>query len=179
MKRRVIALFGLCAMLGSGGVLLGIGGVFSSPEGVGTLSQWRLGAKFLGTEGVVMQDKRNNCGPAALKMILDAHGIRSELEEIEQSIHLTAKGSSMLSLKKYAEAKGLKAEGWRLTLEAFLKAPKPMIVFIEGDHFAVVDSTTQEGEVVLRDPARGRLKLPVGKMKEIWNGETLVFQILN
>jgi len=132
--------------------------------------------EYPGSEGIVLQDKQNNCGPAALKMVFDHYGISSALVEIESNVGLTEKGSSMLALKEMAELKGLKAEGWRLTLEDFLKVPMPAIVFVHGDHFAVVDSVTDDNDVVMRDPALGKVKLPGKKLLRIWNGETLVFR---
>lgn len=51
----------------------------------------------------------------------------------------------------------------------------PAIVFVHDNHFAVVDSITENNEVVMRDPALGKLKLPVRKPPRIWNGKTLVF----
>jgi ABC-type bacteriocin/lantibiotic exporter with double-glycine peptidase domain len=149
--------------------------LFSSPDEFKRFRSWWMGGEYLGSEGVVLQDKQNDCGPAALKMVFDHYDIPSTLAEIEQSVGLTAKGSSMLALKEMAELKGLRAEGWRYTLEDFLKAPKPVILFVDGDHFAVVDSVTANNDVVMRDPAIGKLKLPLKKLSRIWKGETLVF----
>ena len=134
-----------------------------------------MGGEYIGGEGVVLQDKHNNCGPAALKMVFDRYGIPSTLSEIEERIGLSDKGSSMLALKEMAELKGLSAEGWRYTLEDFVRVLKPVIIFLHKDHFAVVDSVTAEGSIILRDPALGRIKMQKEKLGRIWNGETLVF----
>lgn len=148
----------------------------SARDGIENYYAWRMGGEFLGKEGVVLQDKSNNCGPAALKMIFDHFEIPAKLTEIEQHVDLTHRGSSMLALKEMAELKGLKAEGWRFTLEDFLKVPMPAIVFVHDDHFAVVDSVSKDHQVYVRDPARGRFRLAANKLPRIWEGETLVFQ---
>jgi ABC-type bacteriocin/lantibiotic exporter with double-glycine peptidase domain len=175
-RRKFLAAAGLGGIFLFSVLILAAATVVSSPDGLKNFSAWRMGAEYIGSQGVVLQDKRNNCGPAALKMVFDHYGIPSTLTEIEQRVDLSEKGSSMLALKEMAELKGLKAEGWRYTLEDFLRAPLPAIVFVHGDHFAVVDSVTETGEIVMRDPALGKLRLPAEKLSRIWNGETLVFR---
>jgi ABC-type bacteriocin/lantibiotic exporter with double-glycine peptidase domain len=174
-SKKFVAAAGLGSMLLFAVIVLGGMTLFSSPDEFKRFRSWWMGGEYLGSEGVVLQDKQNNCGPAALKMVFDYYGIPSTLAEIEQSVGLTAKGSSMLALKEMAELKGLRAEGWRYTLKDFLKAQMPVIVFVNGDHFAVVDSITEHKEILMRDPALGRLKLPAKRLPNIWNGETLVF----
>lgn len=179
------------AAAGLGGILLFFGFILvavllvSSPDGYKRFHAWRMGGEYMGSEEVILQDKRNNCGPAALKMVFDHYGIVSTLAEIENKVGLTEKGSSMLALKEMAELKGMRAEGWRLTLEDFLfrfaesrttgKFPEPVIVFVQGDHFAVVDSVNGNDEIIMRDPAIGKLRIPAKNLPRMWKGETLVF----
>jgi len=174
--RKLIAVGSLAAIFLLASLLLGILFSLSFHDGIGSYHAWKMGGEFLGKEGVVLQDKPNNCGPAALKMIFDHFEIPARLMEIEQHVDLTHRGSSMLALKEMAELKGLKAEGWRYTLEDFLKAPMPAIVFVHDDHFAVVDSVSIDQQVYVRDPALGKLKIPVKKLPRIWNGETLIIR---
>ncbi|MBM4169234.1 MAG: hypothetical protein FJ215_08775 [Ignavibacteria bacterium] len=175
-QRKLVAVVRLAGVLLSLGVVLVAGSIFSRPDVYKKFSAWRVGGEYLGSEGVVLQDKRNNCGPAALKMVFDHYGISMTLAEIEKNVELTAKGSSMLALKEMAELHGLKAEGWRYTLEDFLKTQLPAIVFVHSDHFVVVDSITEGGEIFMRDPAVGRVKVDAKRLPTIWNGETLVFE---
>jgi len=174
-RRKLIATAGLTGVLLFAALILAAATLFSYPDGYKRFNAWWMGGEYLGSKGVILQDKRNNCGPAALKMVFDHYGISSTLAEIESKVGLTQEGTSMLALKEMAELKGLKAEGWRFTLEDFLKAPMPAIVFVHGDHFAVVDSVTDREELVMRDPALGKLKLAAKRLPRIWNGETLVF----
>ncbi|GEM_PF-861559 len=175
-RRKIVAAAGLSSIVLFSVFILAAATLLSSPDAFKRFRVSWMGGEYLGDTGVVRQDKRNNCGPAALKMVFDHYGISSALVEIESNVGLTEKGSSMLALKEMAELKGLKAEGWRLTLEDFLKVPMPAIVFVHGDHFAVVDSVTDDNDVVMRDPALGKVKLPGKKLLRIWNGETLVFR---
>lgn len=157
-------------------ILVGMRYVASDPEFPQKFTASIRGAEFLGQDGVVLQDKRSNCGPAALKMVFDYYEIPSTMREIERHVGLTQHGTNMLALKETAELKGLHAEGWRYALEDFLKAPLPAIVFVHNDHFAVVDSITGDGLIIMRDPALGKLKIRKEGFTRSWSGETLIFR---
>jgi ABC-type bacteriocin/lantibiotic exporter with double-glycine peptidase domain len=133
------------------------------------------GGVYLGIEGVVMQDKGNTCGPAALKMILDIYGKRVPLQELEKISKVSDGGWSMQSLKVLAEQHGLRAKGWRLDLEALCRRRFPVILFVENSHFVVADAVDTAGFVFVRDPAIGRMKIHRHALNRIWKGETLVF----
>ena len=138
------------------------------------VTAWLKHAEYEGTEGVVLQTRMMNCGPTALKMVLDNLGIEREIADIENTIGLDEAGSSLFDLMQYAESQGVHAEAWRLNMDDLENQPLPAIVFIEGDHFAVLDRITQRGEVILRDPAIGRLRMSKGSFGRIWQGETLI-----
>ena len=139
------------------------------------LLEWRLGGPYLGNQGVRIQTENNNCGPTALQMIFDYYRIPGTINEIEQRIGLNEKGSTVLALKEMSELKGLHAEGWRLTPEDFSNILFPALLFIHDDHYVVVDSIWND-DVFVRDPAIGRLKIPKGKLMQIWKGEILLFK---
>jgi ATP-binding cassette, subfamily B, bacterial CvaB/MchF/RaxB len=156
-------------------VLAGTTFVAGSPIYLKNFLAWKMGGEFLGEEGVILQDKYNNCGPAALQMVFEFYGVPSSIRQIEEGLILSKKGSSMFSLKLLAEKKGLKAEGWKFTLKDLLNTPMPAVLFVHGDHFVVADSVSADGDLFLRDPALGRIKLPQRNIWRIWRGETLVF----
>ena len=133
------------------------------------------GGEYLGNVGVVMQTSYNDCAPASLQMVLDRYEIPSTVGELTRRLKPGVNGSTMLALRDLAEAKGLHAEGWRLRLQDFLTAQFPAILFIPKNHFVVADSIGS-GNVFLRDPAVGRIKLPVSELPGVWNGEALVFR---
>lgn len=176
MKRgKNIAAFGLAGILLIGVLVIGLLYVFHSPNWLSVYAKWKMKGKYLGKEGVLLQDKRNNCGITALKMIFDYYEIPSALDELEKNIGLSNKGSNMFALKKIAERKGLLTEGWKYSIDDFLHAPKPALIFLYGNHFAVVDSVTSDGWIVMRDPAIGKIKVQKENLDKIWDGETLIF----
>ena len=130
--------------------------------------------EYQGKEGVLMQTRYNNCGPAALQMIFDHYNISSSLDEIDRSVRVAGNGTTMLSLKQMAELKGLHAEGWRLTLNDFMNISFPLLLFVHNDHFVVADSI-RNNMVFLRDPAIGKVRIATTDLPKIWGGEALVF----
>ncbi len=140
-----------------------------------SFSAWRMGGIYLGNQGVRFQTGINNCGPTSLQMIFDYYRIPSTIQEIEQTIGLNEKGSTMLALKEMSELKGLHAEGWRLTPKDFPNISFPALLFIHDDHYVVADSVRNDN-VFVRDPAIGRLKISKGRLTQIWKGEILLFK---
>jgi ABC-type bacteriocin/lantibiotic exporter with double-glycine peptidase domain len=133
------------------------------------------GGEYLGTTGVVMQSGSYDCGPATLSMVLEWFGTFLPPKE-PKGRHRDSDGPwSMLDLQSLAEGCGLQAVGWKMQPGELLKSPRPMILFIENNHFVVFDSVDAMGAVYIRDPAIGRMKIRVHALARIWKGEALVF----
>ncbi len=130
---------------------------------------------YLGEEGVVRQRHSYDCGAASLKMVFNYYGIASTYEELLGQLGATKTGTSMLTLKQLSERRGLKCAGWHLAPSDLHRVPLPAIVFLRRNHFAVLHSFTGDGDALLLDPARGRLRVPPGKLQSMWAGETLLF----
>ena len=144
-----------------------------NPFNVKKLSAFILGVEYLGIDGVLIQSNNNNCGPAALKMVLDDFGISSSLDELELIIPLNQQGASMFSLLTAAKTKGLPLEGWKLTGGDLYNIRLPALLFVNGNHFVVADSV-RDGTIFLRDPSLGRVRVSLIKFKTMWNGESLI-----
>jgi ABC-type bacteriocin/lantibiotic exporter with double-glycine peptidase domain len=147
----------------------------SAQDSIKRISVNSSGADSLNNKNEFYKNIENKCGPIALKMIFDHYKIPSTLSEIETKVGLGKKGTSMLALKEMSDSKGLYAEGWRLTLEDFLKTSFPVIIFVNGDHYVVADSVLSD-RLFIRDPTLGRLTLSIKVLPKMWKGETLVFQ---
>lgn len=175
-RRKLLAIIGLAfALILMTGFTSAVY-VLNSPSLLRRATAWWIGAQYLGTNGVLMQTQANNCGPASLKMIFDHYGIPSTVDGLDTDAELTYKRTSMLTLKEMAEKRGLGAEGWRYTMDDFMHLKMPAIVFVRGDHFAVADSVTSDGFIILSDPAVGKVKIAANNFQRIWKGETLVFK---
>lgn len=148
--------------------------VLRTPHGARDLSAALLGADYLDDSGAVLQTNGWNCGAAALKMIFDRYSIDMTLRDIDARLQHTDKGTSLFALKELAEARRLRAVGWRLSYDDFAAQRFPIILFVGGDHFVVADSVREES-IYLRDPAIGRVKILKHKLLKIWKGEALLF----
>ncbi|MEJ2079395.1 MAG: cysteine peptidase family C39 domain-containing protein [Acidobacteriota bacterium] len=142
--------------------------------------RWRLGGELLSASDVVLQEYRNDCGPAALKMILEHYGVTISLEECRREVGLKSGGTSMLRLLEVAEHHGIRARGMRYDVSRLADIPTPLIAYLRIGHFVVVQAIDSKArEVVIKDPAVGRLRLSVARFAALWGGESLVFQPLS
>jgi predicted double-glycine peptidase len=133
------------------------------------------GAEYLGTDGVIFQKQKNDCGAAALAMVLADAGQQIRREEILPHIVMTEKGTSMEELRRFAVSRGVILEGWRLSIDELSRRRFPALLYVKQDHFITADSIST-GTVFLRDPALGRMKMPKERFQKIWNGYALVMK---
>lgn len=106
-----------------------------------------------------------SCGSAALASLLSFHYERPTTEEAvftamyrlgdKERIHRT--GFSLLDMKGYLEAEGLRADGFRVTLDRLEAAKVPAITLINTNgykHFVLIKGVRGD-EVVVGNPAAG------------------------
>ncbi len=133
------------------------------------------GIRFLGMDGVVLQRGANDCGAAALCMILKHHGISDDSGHLARELGTTEDGTTLLALKSAAERRGLPGAGWRISGRDLPEIPLPAIVYLRKGHFVVLDRVEADGSVLVRDPARGRLRMTYGSFRAAWRGQVLLF----
>jgi len=123
-----------------------------------------------------MQRHEWDCGVAALKMVLDHYGIQTAYDELLRRADTgTRAGTSMLALKQLSESHGLRCAGWRLAACDLRGIPLPAILLLRRGHFVVLSSISAANEVILLDPARGRLRVSLRRLRSLWEGEALLF----
>jgi len=156
----------------------GIGGALSVPL------QSITESKF---DGVVKQFYDFSCGSAAIATLLTYHYEHSVDEqdvftymwERGDKKKIESLGFSMLDMKKYLEAKGYKADGFKISMERFRKFNVPGVALINSNgyqHFVVVKGMSNE-YVLLGDPAFGRRIVTRDQFKKEWGG--IIFLIRN
>jgi len=140
--------------------------------------------KDLRDEKLVKQRFDYSCGAAALATILrySFGDDVTELEILNELFDLLSEdekglrrreGFSLLDLQRVAQARGYKAQGFRLAPEHLPKLGAPVIVFIESrgyKHFAVLRGTRGD-RVYLGDPSRGNIRQPAYRFLDDWLGE--------
>lgn len=123
---------------------------------------------------LVRQQRRSDCGPAALKMVLDHWDIEdTTLSALEIATGTGPDGTSLLALKRAAEERGLTSQGLRLPVQRLREIPLPAIAHVHGDHFVVIRSAGDE--LVIDDPSLGRLRMSSRTFERSWDGVVLSF----
>lgn len=142
-----------------------------------------IGRKF---ETVVRQQYDFSCGSAALATLLSFH---YDDPQSEQSVFLgmfrdgdraqiRRLGFSLLDMKRYLAARGIAADGYRVTLAQIARAQTPGIALIDFNgykHFVVVKGIDRD-TLLLGDPSLGLRRENAAVFSRQWNG---VFFALN
>ena len=149
--------------------------------------------KDLRDQNVVKQRFDYSCGSAALATLL-RYGFGDKVTEadvINQLFGLLSddekavsvkQGFSLLDLQRVANARGYKAEGFRLEPKDLDKLSGPVIVYIEPrgyKHFAVLRGVSGD-RVYLADPSLGNIRMPIYRFLQQWlgNGATGVIFVV-
>lgn len=129
---------------------------------------------------VVRQQYDYSCGSAALATLLTHHyGRRTDEATIFQAMYAAGDqekirrvGFSLLDMKRYLAAQGLKADGYRWSLQDLERATAPAIALIKLGtyrHFVVVKGV-RRGQVLVGDPAQGLKLYPIAEFGKVWDG---------
>jgi uncharacterized protein len=136
---------------------------------------------------VVKQRLDYSCGAAALATLMRYYFneptsenevlrlLVARLDADERRVR-EMRGFSLLDLKYAAEALGYQAAGFRLTTADLVKLAAPVIVFVRPlgyEHFAVLRGISG-GRVFLADPARGNVRMTIGRFLGEWEGIVFV-----
>ncbi|MDR5892409.1 C39 family peptidase [Halomonas mongoliensis] len=137
----------------------------------------------IGWKRVVPQQYDFSCGSASVATLLTYHYERptSEAEVFEWMIRagdveqIQQHGFSMLDMKRYLDHQGLDSDGFRISLDDFLRIGVPAITMVDTAgyrHFVVVKGIDSQ-HVLVGDPAAGTLVVPRDHFETLWNGTVL------
>ncbi|WP_456401349.1 C39 family peptidase [Persephonella sp.] len=130
-------------------------------------------------KNLIKQKLDFSCGSAAVATIFNFYlGENVTEEQVINglfkvgNVHkiIKRKGFSLLDIKKFAQAMGYKAAGYKTSLEGLVSLNKPAIVTIvigKYKHF-VVFKGVYKGRVFIADPALGNTILSAEEFKKIW-----------
>ena len=124
---------------------------------------------------VVMQMEATECGAASLAMVLAYFGRWLPLEQVRLDCGVGRDGSNAGNLLKAARTYGLKAQGYRCSLDGVKKMSFPLIVHWNFNHFVVLCGFKKE-QAVLCDPGRGRVTVSMKEFDEAFTGLALTFE---
>lgn len=133
---------------------------------------------------VVEQKTDYSCGAAALATLLthaysrpvDEQAIILGMFETGDRALIAQQGFSMLDMKRYLEAQGLRAGGFVVDMEKLRTLKVPAIVLLNDGgykHFVVLRRFSDSGALVA-DPALGNRTIPAQDFLRQWNKVLLV-----
>jgi predicted double-glycine peptidase len=134
---------------------------------------------------VIRQQYDYSCGSAALATLLRFHyGIELGEGDIFRAMYeagdqekIKKVGFSLLDMKRYLEARGFKADGFKMSLAALAKTDTPAIALIDQNgykHFVVIKGI-RDKEILIGDPTLGLQSYPHATFLKMWNG--IVFAV--
>ncbi|MFT3977040.1 MAG: C39 family peptidase [Sphingomonas bacterium] len=135
---------------------------------------------------VVRQQYDFSCGSAALATLLHYHyGDPQSEEDVFRGMwrdgdqaQIRRVGFSLLDMKRYLAARGLRADGYKVSLQDIAKRGIPGIVLItvkQYRHFVVLKGIAGS-EVLLGDPSLGLRTMAIKDFLAAWNG---IYFVLN
>lgn len=161
----------MSASLAGPAVVQGAGGSFAVP--VMSLKEKRW-------TNVVRQQYDFSCGSAAVATLLTYH-YETPVDEARafeemfvrgNQAKIQAEGFSMLDIKQFLDRRGLRSDGFRMTLDKLADIGVPAIVLINTGgyrHFVVVKGVKPE-RILVADPAFGTTIWPRDRFEAAWGG---------
>jgi predicted double-glycine peptidase len=152
-------------------VIQGAGGSFSVP--VVSLKEKRW-------THVVRQQYDFSCGSAAVATLLTYHyetpideaTVFKEMFARGDQAKIQAEGFSMLDIKQFLDRRGLKSDGFRMSLDKLAEIGVPAIVLINVGgyrHFVVIKGIEAK-RILVADPAFGTTIWPRDRFEAAWGG---------
>lgn len=133
----------------------------------------------------VLQTQAAECGLACLAMICAAFGRATDLQELRHKYQVSSKGLGLSRLIQIATEQGLAARPVRVELEQLSEIRTPSILHWNMSHFVVLEpsqpgllgfSRSQpNGEIVIIDPARGRVTMSLAEASRHFTGVAVSF----
>jgi parallel beta-helix repeat protein len=138
---------------------------------------WLTDTSIIDSGEVIMATTIYTCGPAALATILKKMGIYTTEAELAKLAKTDSTGTSLLGLKNAANAKGINAYGYKLTVDQ-LQPNYIVVLKINGyNHFEVIQNITND-TVTLFDPNLGIIKMNRTTFNELYIGCAFVLNEL-
>lgn len=129
---------------------------------------------------IIRQQYDYSCGSAAVASLLTYHYDRPTSEAdaframwaVGDQASIRKLGFSLLDMKRYLAQQGLRADGFRVSLDKVEAARIPAITLINTSgyrHFVVIKGI-RDGKVLVGDPALGVRIYPRKQFEAIWEG---------
>jgi predicted double-glycine peptidase len=154
--------------------------------GAGIVKKTFLSMREMRYVHMVPQETDFSCGAAAVATILrhgygqevTEHRVIEEMMKVSDQALVQEQGFSMLDMKRYVEATGMRGRGYDVKPDALGKLQVPVIALLDirgYKHFVVLKKTVGD-RVYIGDPALGNRVMSKNDFVAGWNG--IVFAII-
>ncbi|EAM2866827.1 peptidase domain-containing ABC transporter [Salmonella enterica] len=135
---------------------------------------------------VIHQTESSECGLACLAMVCGHFGKNIDLISLRQQFNLSARGSTLASIRDIALQLGMTTRALSLDLDEITSLKRPCILHWNFNHFVVLVGIKRK-RFILHDPARGRVAVSqkefstnfTGVALEVWPGSTFTAECVN
>jgi ATP-binding cassette subfamily B protein RaxB len=124
------------------------------------------------TVPIIHQSEAAECGLACLAMVATYYGYETDIRHLRSRFLVSLKGTTLKGLMDIAGKLGLSSRPVRLELDNLSDLSTPAILHWGLNHFVVLVKTSRN-YAVLRDPARGSVKLPMDEVSKFFTGIAL------
>jgi len=121
---------------------------------------------------VILQTEAAECGLACLAMVLNHHGVSTDLAALRTRHAISLTGVTLSTLTDIALREQLGTRGLRLELDELAQLRLPAILHWDLNHFVVLKSVGP-GHIVVHDPAFGERKLSLEETSRHFTGVAL------
>lgn len=123
---------------------------------------------------LIRQAETTECGHACLAMIAGWHGHQIDLVSMRLCQSASGNGTSLQALALLAEQFSLNVRALRLEPEDLGGLKLPAILHWDMNHFVVLKSVRRRG-IVIHDPARGVVHMPLAEVGRHFTGVAMEF----
>jgi ABC-type bacteriocin/lantibiotic exporter with double-glycine peptidase domain len=128
---------------------------------------------------IVCQQSEEDCGAACLATIAKYYGRDFNLTRVREAVGTGSRGTTLLGLRRGAEALGFNARQAKATeelIDNLNEAPLPLVIHWHGVHWVILYGTSW-GKFIVGDPAVGIRRLSLKELLQGWsNGVMLILE---
>ncbi|OUS25417.1 ABC transporter ATP-binding protein [Thalassotalea sp. 42_200_T64] len=121
---------------------------------------------------LILQTEAAECGLAAIAMVANFYGLKTDLSWLRQHFSISLKGASLQQLMKVCAALNFSSRALRLELTDLKKLTTPCVLHWDLNHFVVLKQVSSS-YIVIHDPAFGEKKLKLNEVSKHFTGVAL------
>ena len=121
---------------------------------------------------LLLQAEASECGLACLAMVASHYGHHTTMNQARQRFGLSNQGVNLQQLISLSQRMGLQSRSLKLELNAMQHLKLPAVLHWDFNHFVVLVGLNAK-QVIVHDPAKGRLKLSWQQLSKQFTGIAL------